>query len=71
MKTALVNRRNLPLALMAGFLILGAGCKNPFARRPRQHQRSPRQPPRPLLPLRATTSRLAVTFNPRSTPSLL
>jgi hypothetical protein len=46
MKTALVNRRNLPLALMAGFLILGAGCKNPFA---------PSTPATPAQPAAAAT----------------
>ena len=30
MKTDSLIRRSIPLAVMTGFLVLGAGCKNPF-----------------------------------------
>ncbi len=30
MKTGFVHPRSIPLAIVAGFLILGTGCKNPF-----------------------------------------
>ena len=30
MKIDFLIRRNIPLAVLAGFMVLGSGCKNPF-----------------------------------------
>jgi hypothetical protein len=46
MNTALVSRRSLPLAFLAGFLILGAGCKNQ-APAPAAQQAQPAAAPAP------------------------
>jgi len=31
MKTDFLIRRSIPLTVLSGFLVLGTGCKNPFA----------------------------------------
>ena len=73
MKTAFLIRRSIPLTVLTGFLVLGAGCKNPFVHEqpaPAAQQAAPAAAPQPAAPLpREATSRLAVTFRPKSVPS--
>jgi BON domain len=53
MKTAFLMRRSIPLAVLTGFLVLGTGCKNPFASQqpaPAAEQATPAPAPQPAPP---------------------
>lgn len=54
MKTDSVIRRSIPLAVLTGFLVLGAGCKNPFVHEdqpaPAAQQAAPAPAPTPAPP---------------------
>ncbi len=53
MKTAFLIRRSVPLTILTGFLVLGAGCKNPFVNEqpaPAAQQAAPAAAPQPAPP---------------------
>ena len=53
MKTDFLIRRSIPLAVLTGFLVLGAGCKNPFVPEqpaPAAQQAAPAAAPQPAPP---------------------
>src|ERR1700684_3786582 len=53
MKTDFLIRRSIPLTVLTGFLVLGAGCKNPFVSEqpaPAAQQAAPAAAPQPAPP---------------------
>ena len=65
MKTAFLIRRGIPLTVLTGFLVLGAGCKNQPTPTAQEATPAAAQP----APPRQATIRLAATFRPKSGPS--